>query len=233
MTKTNETHAFSAFALDVYVAAGKKTGSAALQAHLVTCERCKTYVAGLDAVANEAPPAWDSTRLGHPTRARSRYLLAGAIGSGLALAAAVVLLARSPRDSIDETYVGVKGAPAVQVLVRRDGRAQIWDGRESVRPGDALALRASCEGFTHVTVATPGREPGTWARLEDRACPSDGAPLPFSLIVDEQPGDERMVVVLSDAPLDDHALGSAVSETRRTRGVWVIPFVFAKNARNR
>ena len=232
MTEASQAHAFSSFALDVYVASGKAE-SPDLEAHLRTCGRCRAYVDELDALAKRPPPAWDDAPVRPLRSARSRYAWAGALAGALAVAAAAVLVLRTPPTLTDETYVGVKGTPAVQVLLRRQGRTQIWNGQESVRPGDALALRVGCEGFSHVTVATPGKARGSWTRLADEACPGDDAPLPFSLIVDDHPGEERLIVLLSEHVLDEGTLLDAAGQTSRTRGVWVVPFVFSKDGSGR
>lgn len=234
MNSPSEAHPFSAFALDLYWAS-KKAGDPAIKEHVNACARCAAYLQHLDAVGARPPAAWNAEAplrplprsSSHRARRGRAFAWASAAAGGLAIAAAALVIVRS-RATTDDAYVGVKGTPAVQVIVRRDGRTQIWDGREPVRPRDALALRVGCEGFAHVTVATPAPVGGTWMRLADHACPRDSNPLPFTLTVDDQPGEERLVVVLSEAPLDDRALATAAAGTRRGSGVWAVPLVFPK-----
>ena len=146
----------------------------------------------------------------------------------LALAAAAVLLVRTRTLAEGrDAYVGLKGTPAVQLLVHRDRDTQIWDGVRPLRPGDALALRVACEGMAHVTVAAPGPA-AEWARLSATACADGDAPLPFTLRVDDAPGDEKLAVVLSRDDLEEPALRQAIAGTRRTAEVWVVSFLLPK-----
>jgi hypothetical protein len=78
----------------------------------------------------------------------------------------------------------------------------------------------------HVVVASPG--PTQWERLSDAACTDQGSPLPFTLVVDRHPGDERIAVVLSREEMDDKTLRSAIAREQRTRDVWVADLVFPK-----
>jgi hypothetical protein len=212
MTTENDGE-LSTFELDVYWASGKR-GDAALEAHVAECARCRAYLAGLEALAESRAPE----------RGRRRWALPSALGAGLALAACLVLFARG--RSVESPYVGIKGSPAVQVLVHRQADTWIWDGRTAVRPGDALALRVACEGLDHVAVASPGA--AGWGRITDGACPVEEAPLPFTLVVDDAPGDEQLAVVLSRDALDDEALRGAIGEGRRTADVWVAGFLLPK-----
>jgi hypothetical protein len=122
--------------------------------------------------------------------------------------------------------VGIKGTPAVQLLLHRDHDTRLWDGHSPLHPGDALALRVACEGLKRVVVATPG--PGGWIRLSSDACPTGDDPLPFTLQVDSEPGDEKLAVVLSQDELDDGTLQKAIAETRRSADTWVLSFVMPK-----
>jgi hypothetical protein len=219
----------STFTLDVYWASGR-AGDPALEAHLAECARCKAYLDELDALAASArpvlPAAAPATAAIAPRGLRARFRgVALAAGGALALAAGVAIGVRGLPAKPDG-YVGIKGTPAVQVLVHRDRDTGIWDGRSPVHPGDALALRVACEGLRHIAVAAPG--PAGWTRLSNAECPSQSTPLPFTLLVDGEPGDERLAVVLSQDALDDQALGEAIQDTRRTREVWAVQFVLPK-----
>ncbi|WP_394846876.1 hypothetical protein LZC95_05345 [Pendulispora brunnea] len=218
MTANDSRHEVSTFALDVYFANGK-TGDPELARHLATCGRCSGYLASLEGDSMSALPV---TR---KKVSRIRTIMVAAAGA-VALAAAIALAVHSVPDESTGSYVASKGAPAAQALVRSEGRSRIWDGRSPIRPGDAIALRAGCEGFTHVAVAS--RSGDSWSRLFDGGCPSGSAPLPFTMIADAQPGDERIALVFSGARLDDDAFGSAVRQRLQTNKVWVIEFVFPK-----
>ena len=154
---------------------------------------------------------------------RRRWALPAVSALALAAAAALFVHQKAPEP---EGYIGVKGTPAVQLLVHRDRDTRIWDGRSPVRPGDALALKVACEGLKHVAVAAPAGS--AWARLSGADCPAQGEALPFTLRVDGEPGDEKLAIVLSQAALDDDALKRAIAETRREGDVWVVTFTMPK-----
>ena len=79
-----------------------------------------------------------------------------------------------------------------------------------------------------MTVAAPATDPAAWTRLSDAPCPAEGATLPFTLMVDAEPGDEQLAVVLSAGPLDDGALREAIAETVRSREVWTVKLFLPK-----
>jgi hypothetical protein len=218
---TEKGHAnVSTFTLDVYWSSGR-SGDPALAAHIAECPRCQAYLEALDAVQ---PPALPEIA---PPKPRPRWRgVAVAAGGALALAASIALMVRARPPQNPDGYVGIKGTPAVEILVHRDRDTRIWDGRSPVRPGDAIALRVACEGLRHVTVAAPG--PAGWMSLSSVDCPTQSAPLPFTLVVDGDPGDERLAVVLSQDALDDQALREAIQATRRAEDVWTVQFVLPK-----
>jgi len=214
----------SALELDVRFAAG--TTDRAVDDHLHDCAGCRRYWDAL--VAADAVPA----RLPHaPARAPGslRRRMVAVAAAGALVGAVALVVARGPRP---DGYVGVKGAPAVQVLVRAGARTAIWDGRSPLRPGDALALRVACEGFAQVAVLTPAAE-GKPARAFAGACPADARPLPFSLVVDDAPGAEAVTTVFSAQPLDDDALAGAVTGASRNKLVWVVSLSFPKTGGGR
>jgi hypothetical protein len=72
---------------------------------------------------------------------------------------------------------------------------------------------------------------GAWVRLFDGTCPADPSPLPFTLIPDEQPVQERIAVVLSTRPLDENSLSTVVGTETRSSDVWVVRLTFAKQVK--
>lgn len=216
----NEEHV-SMFELDLYFATRER--NAALEAHVEGCADCAGYLKTLAALQETVamplpsarPPA--SAPAVHEARRRRRWTT---LGAALSLAAAVVaLLAFEPgQDAVPA--VAVKGSPAVQLLVRRGEQTRVWDGSSHVRPGDVLGLRVACEEFSTVTVAAGVRE--GWTQLADQACPAQAkAALPFTLVVDAEPGRERLAVVFSKVALGESALSEAVRAVRRDGSVWV------------
>jgi hypothetical protein len=226
VTTNNPGHP-TTFVLDVYWASGC-VPDGSVERHLLDCPRCQGYLGGLEAlrrVARSAPPPAPAS----PVR---RFRLPGGPRrnvwpalAAIAVAAALVVVFRATRVTTGN-YVESKGAPAVQVLVRRGGTTRIWDGRTPMHPGDALALRVACEGLPHVAVASPAER--EWRRLSDVACPGPGDPLPFTLIVDDQPGDEKLALVLSQTEINDTRLRRAIAEAQQTKDVWVVHLVLPK-----
>jgi hypothetical protein len=215
-------HRYSTLALDVHWAAGRPANPE-LEAHVMECDRCRAYFEQLRALdpTARAPrrPAWHWW-------------------SGVSLAAAAVAamtIGWKLRDNahVDHLtpYVAPKSAPAVQVLVHRDGRTTVWDGRAAVRPRDALALRVACEGLSRVSVLAPrGSSAGDgWMRVSEGACLEAGI-LPFTLVVDDQPGDERAAIVFSRAALDEATARAEVERKTRGADVWTVELVFPKSS---
>jgi hypothetical protein len=118
--------------------------------------------------------------------------------------------------------------PAVELLVEREQKLLRWNDKVPVQPMDRLALRVACEGFAHVTVAAPAGS--GWARVYDDACPAGTEPLPFSLVVDQEPGDEHLAVVLSAVPLDEPSLAHAIAAALRGQDAWTVKLDLVKVA---
>ena len=214
---------YSVFTLDVHWAsAGPK--DPALEAHVRDCPACGAYLEKLDSLALESPPVWPKATRARPSgpRIRSRWARA-ALPALAAVALGGALFLAQARDGA-RRYVGVKGTPAVQVLVNAEGRTRIWDGRMPVRPGDVLALRVACEGLEHVVVSSPE------VRIYAGPCPAEPGVLPFTLIPDDEPVDERVNIVLSRRPLDPRTLAEAIATEMRSEDVWVVRLTLAKRA---
>jgi hypothetical protein len=227
MTTTGERHP-STLTLDVFFAGGRRPDGV-VDVHLETCARCRRYVDELDQAA-EVPLA---RPISTPPRQKaskwtpSRLWTASAAGV-LAAAAAAVLLVRALEPGQETAYVGTKGTPAVQALIHRD-HTSVWDGHSPIRAGDAIALRVACEGFTDVTVATATSHDGTgWSKLFEGPCPANDEPLKFTLVADDEPGEERVGVVLRREPMDDRQIQIAIQSKTRTAKVWTVELSFPK-----
>ena len=180
---------YSTFDLDVAFAEGLALHPE-IEAHLAECDECKAYVDELRAM--DVPPV--------ARMVPKRRWLAPAVGS-LALAAAVFFFLRQ-RAPEQTGYVGVKGgAPASMLLLKRAEITRPWDGREPIRPGDVIAVHVACEGRTSVKVLA--KDNGQWVEVAAKECPREPGVLPFTLVVDERPGDEEIRVVFeNDKPID-------------------------------
>jgi len=166
-------HRYSTFELDLYWI---ERADPELAAHLAECEQCGDYLAHLDGV--------DARPLALPRRRRWWQL-----GLVAAFVVAMICIVVWPRSK--PPYVASKGAPSVQILVRRDGRVHVWDGTSPLRERDSIALQVACETMSRVTVFV--RERDRWTQAFAGACVSEV--LPFTLVVDDQPGSERIAIM--------------------------------------
>jgi len=222
---------FSSFELDLYFA--EREPRADVEQHVAACTRCSAYLAEL-ALLHEAAEPPRAVHL--PPRvvsvaARSTRAFGPRWALGAAAAVLVVAVGHAvSRQPGDAAYVAVKGSPAVQLLLHRSGHTRPWDGTSAVFAGDALALRVACERFVHVSVvAAPSPGQPAPVRLSDAECPSDPTQaLPFTLLVDDEPGQERFSVVFSQTPLSDAELAAALRAGARSTDVWVTPFELDK-----
>lgn len=193
-------HRYSTFELDLYWAAPTPE----LDHHLAECDRCRGYVAHLAAL--------DGQPFALPVRRKKRSWLVGAAVLAFAIAIVVIAWPRRP-------VVSIKGEPSVQILIHRGTTTAVWDS-SPIHAGDALALRLACEGLARVAVVVPD------GVAFEGAC-QDGV-LPFTLVVDDQPGTEQTTIVLSQTPLDPSALHRAVDQQTRDAGTWTTRFTFEK-----
>jgi hypothetical protein len=190
---------YSTFDLDVAFAEGLASHPE-IEAHLEECKECAAYIAELR--------AYDVPQL----RKKKNPWLAPAVAT-LALAAALFLFLRHPptsRGDGEGGYVGVKGgAPASMLLLKRAEITRPWDGREPIRPGDVIAVHVACEG--RPTVRVLAKDDGQWVEVAAKECPREPGVLPFTLVVDERPGDEEIRVVFEKEEPIDFALPKEVS----------------------
>jgi len=206
----------STFALDDAEIHGG-AAAAAVARHLETCHRCRARHAQRDRSGHRfdsalAAPLWsrvDGAR--HRSTPRWRWALAA---PALAAVAAVVLVAGP-----GATYRGTKGDLTVEVAGRRAGAVFAVEATTEVSPGDELQFtvrsgRATIERYVVVgSVDGTGRfSPFYPGSLEGASVPlpPGGAPLSPPVVLDDAPGPERIVVVLSERPLDARMLAPLV-----------------------
>jgi hypothetical protein len=224
---TNEEH-ISMFELDLYFAA--QATDARIEEHVAACDSCGGYLVELAVLQGQTSVPLPAPRPGASSVAwRSRPRALGlTLAAGLAVLGAVTALLVVSRD-VEPPVVAIKGTPAVQLLVRRGDVTRPWDGASPVRPGDVLGLRLACEELEHVAVVARSAEPQRrWSPMYQGGCPPVGAALPFTLVVDDQPGVERFAVVFSAAPLEPAALDDAVERRRTDGSAWVTRFELGK-----
>jgi hypothetical protein len=195
----------STFELDLWFAEDEQ--ELRLREHVRTCEACGRYIEALRTLAGAAPAMQHAGRSPRSPRGAVLRRIVPFAG-GLAAAAAVVLAVRARSGGESHDYVGVKGGASVQLLVKSSGAARVWDGRSSVRPGDALALRVTCAAGDRVTVAARGAS--GWGRLREEPCVPGADVLPFTLVVDAEGDAEHVAVVITREHVDDPTLASVI-----------------------
>jgi len=139
---------------------------------------------------------------------------ASASASILGVAAVALLLTVQRRRPEPAPYAGAKGAVAIEVAGRRGGRVFEFDGDAVAEPGDEVQLTIhAAAGLRYVLVGSvdgSGRfSPFYPASVQGRSLelPPSGHPLAPPVVLDGAPGPERIVVVLSGAPLPVQAVG--------------------------
>lgn len=151
------------------------------------------------------------------------------IGGLLAATAAVVLWVKWPKPAqlleddpvgsgeVETPYVGVKGDDAVRAYVRRDAQVQPLEDGGAVHPGDAIrfsvdpraaryALVVSIDGAQQISVYVPFGGQASETVVAPKVEEAGGSPyghawLPGSVELDDTLGDERLWILLSDAPI--------------------------------
>ncbi|WP_375766882.1 hypothetical protein NR798_35080 [Archangium gephyra] len=201
-----------------------------VRAHLASCPRCAGHV---DALGRPPPvPSWAVALAHEPPRAPS--LLARLAPWGVAaLAAGLALVLWVPRDmeTRPASMAGLrsKGSPAVALYVKTGDAVRLWDGESLVAEGDLLRLKVMPEGFRWLTVAAA--EGDSWQVLHEGPVPERGETLlPTSWRVEPGARSERLLVVLSHAPVPAESLASLHEEPTRTEALWVLPLTLSKSS---
>ncbi len=150
----------------------------------------------------------------------------------------------SQRETLTEDYIGVRGGPAVDLRLHREGQILRWTRGDALRGGDALRLIPHGHGYGWILVfavdaAGESQVVVPWDGVRSLRLDADGAPLPGSLVLDETPGREALLVFFSSAALDAadaRALvranpgGAAGSRSLRDGAVVLVRIPFDKEA---
>jgi hypothetical protein len=195
--------------------------AATVAAHLAGCARCIHRRQRRAALAEEfRGPTADAVWTAVQRRTAAGRLTAKPGLLGLAAAATLVLVAGvvlQPSAQDQEAYLGVKGAPGLDVFCRRQGNTFRLDPGQALQQGDELRFRAfgASPGARYVVLGSvdgTGRfapfYPGDLGQPSVPLPPADMA-LPGGVTIDEAPGPERVLLVVSSQPLSARAVARA------------------------
>jgi hypothetical protein len=204
----------SFLALDRLAAAD--LGPPDVRGHVAESARCSEYV---HSIREGAPLPQLAPR--RPPRHRQWPIVAG-VAAVIAAAAGVAILLEKPQEPEPIAYVGTKGQPSLALYVKRAEEVFAWQQDQFVMPGDRLRIEVAADGFEHITVLSYGALERKLERLYDsRIDPSGSALLPVAWQVDDAPGDETLVVVLSPAALSEDEITGLLDHPERASGIWL------------
>jgi len=208
--------------LDTYVLGGLPAEErTTLESHLASCPACSATLADLKArhaqfVSTKLPllmPGAVARASGWRRFFGSRAPLYGALALAIPLLLLVLLRPGVPDQ-------GIKGGPALQVVVKHGER--VWQ----LKPGETLAA-----GDELRFVAEPGKKrfllimsvdgAGAVSVYEpfdgEQSAPISGArvEIPGSVVLDRAPGPERLYALFSDAPLSAESVKPALGAVAR------------------
>jgi hypothetical protein len=200
--------------------------SAEVSQHVSGCEVCQRHLRDLA----ETPPAPEPSGVWSGVARRERRARAWVAGASVLAAAACLLLVlgRAPVTTTPEeqpTYVGAKGLASVWIYVKRGAQTELWDGKRPIAAGDRLRIKLDPAAFRRVEVYSV-KDPRAPEQLYAGAVAAGSSTLPDAWEVDGEPGAERLVVVLANAPTQPAWERWLAGEV--PAGVSVHPFVLPK-----
>ena len=242
----------SDYALDAFELAGRPAGHP-LRDHLAACVRCQDRLQERgrvqEAFRREVFPATVEAVVRAGTAARpTRGFWRGfawplAVGAAAALLLVVGVWIGSRHDTLSpDAGIGIKGPPAVQVFCKRGERVLPLRNGDPVQAGDRLrfVVGLSEPGYLRILSVDDRGAVTSFYPLEGAdpvELPAGRQELPGSTRLDDSPGPERLLVLLSDAPLGwedvltvvrHHQAGGESTPVRALRHL--VPLVFPKGA---
>lgn len=204
-----------------------------VRAHLASCPRCAGHV---EALGRPPPvPSWAVALAHEPPRPPSLLARLAPWGvAALAAGLALVLWVPHGTETLPAPMAGLrsKGSPAVALYVKTGDAVRLWDGEAPVTEGDLLRLKVMPEGFRWLTVAAAEGDSWqvrSWQVLHEGPVPERGETLlPTSWRVEPGEQPERLLVVLSHAPVPSESLASLHEQPARTEALWVLPLTLSK-----
>lgn len=205
--------------LELDTFAVQRSGAPELVRHVASCEQCASHLARLR--QPEPVPEWVHAL--PPQRRRfslPRWLVpmgAVALAMGLLL---IVLPIDEPSVTHEDPAWAAKGAPEVQIIVKRGETTSRWSEGDRVVPGDQLRIELHPSGLSHYVVVSPGA--GGFTTLARGELRDASGLVPGAWEVDAKGREERLIIVLSRAPLSTAELEEAVATLPRTAEVWTL-----------
>ncbi len=215
----------SRLALDRYLTGAGDEADRATDEHVRSCPRCAALVKQLraeDQAFLEQFPTREALAQARPRRARPplrRKLFRLGLPLAAAMAAsvaAVVLWPRAPGQVDDGGGVRVKGGAVVELAVKRGSRSFPYNGQH-LRSGDVLAFRYTTR-LRYLLLLSLEQSGEVNILLADAAgrrsmgiAPGRKVKLGSGVQLDDAPGAERFIVLLSREPLKAQALRREVS----------------------
>jgi len=198
--------------------------------HLRTCAECRGYCASLASPGSASGFVAVEQAI---ARGRRRFSL-GWLLAPASLAAAVccifLVVSRGTPSAgrVDGDYVGAKGFRSVWIYVKHGTETQLWDGKQSIAPGDRLRLKIDPGSYHHVEVYSLSDPAHPSLLYAGALSPGQNLTLPEAWELDQSPAAEQLFVVFSEAPTKPD--WGELRHGKVPAGVAVLPFVLPKTA---
>jgi hypothetical protein len=201
---------------------------AKLDAHMTTCDRCKSRgaaIAGGAAAFDATAPAWlkgGATRASPLSRLSSRTVM---LSGALALAAALLFVVRSkapaPPEMIEPTERIKGGSGHIGYHVKHADSVRVGTDGDRLTPGDAIQFSyttsrpqhlaiLSVDGAMHVTKYFPRSSHAA------SIAPGEAADLDESIVLDETLGDETIYALFCSDAIDIAPVQAALERSPRS-----------------
>jgi hypothetical protein len=189
----------SALQLDRFLAGElDELGAQRIHQHLTACSLCAGAVEGMSAARHERLPSLRAVPIA--PRAR-RWHRAAAAGAGIAAAASLLLLVRTPGER-------VKGSGfALRMYVEHAGEVRRAGAGDAVAPGDAVRFTVTAPAKAYVAVLSldPAGRGSVYFPLGARAEAVEAGTevaLPLGTRLDATVGEERIAGLFCSSPVE-------------------------------
>ena len=178
--------------------------------HVSSCAACSTALAGMRGVREEVRALPLPSAIIRPAP-RRRVPGAALAGLGLALAASLVLVLRSPPASERSKGSGL----ALTMYVQHGGEVRRAAPGEHVSPGDAVRFAVSTPTTAYVAVLSldPAGKASVYFPQAARAAEVHAGteiPLPLGTRLDDTTGEERLLGIFCAAPVELEPIRAAL-----------------------